>query len=520
MALLLIGVGLRVGQYAIGAALWHDELAVARNVVDKPIRALLTAPLAYVQVAPPGFLLIEKAAVTALGNNEYALRFFPLLCALASLLLFADVARRALPSGAVLLAVALFSLSPTIIGFGSQVKQYSTDVAAALLMVALTLRWWERRHAHHAVLRAALLGATGLVVAWFSQAAMLVLTGLGVALLLEVAFQRDGVTLRSIMPIAILWGAGMLGAVAWGLQTISPSTHAYMQAYWVEGFMPLPPRSGEDILWLWRAFRGFFQRQLGYPLPRLWVLFMLLGAVHLAWRRRWPALVLLGPVGVTLLASTAHQYPFSDRVSLFLLPGFMLLAVAGVDGVRHALAARWRPLGAMVVALATAAPAYALYAYYPIYPKQPMPDVLAYVQARRQPDDAVYVYHGAWHAVGYYGPRYELPLQVVVLGSCGDLRRLLSELDQFRGLRRLWVIISHVVGPLRQHETIIGYLDAIGVRLDSFVTLDRTRRPGSSAYLYDLSDPGRLRAASAETYMLPGRERGFREYPCLAAAHE
>jgi hypothetical protein len=519
IALLLVGAGLRVGQYAIGAALWHDELAVARNVVDKPIRELLTAPLAYTQVAPPGFLLIEKAAITALGNNGYALRLFPLLCALASLPLFVDVARRTLPPGAAVLAVALFSLSPTLISFGSQVKQYSTDVAVTLLMVALTLRWWERRHEDRAIPGAALLGVVGVVAVWFSQAAVLVLASLGMALLLEVGFQRDRATLWSLIPIAILWGVGVLGAVAWGLQTISPSTHAYMQAYWAEGFMPLLPRSGDDALWLWRAFRGFFQRQLGYPLPRVGMLLMLLGAVDLAWRRRWPALVVLAPLVVTLLASAAHLYPFSDRVSLFLLPGFMLLAVEGVDRVRHAVAGRWRPLGAIVVALATTAPAYTLYAYYPMYPKQPMPDVLAYVQAHRQPDDAIYVYHGAWHAVGYYGPSYGLPLQAVVLGSCGEPRRLISELDQFRGRARLWVILSHVVGPLHQRETILGYLDAIGLRRDSIVTLDRRRRPGSSAYLYDLSDPGRLRAASAETYMLPAREQG-REYPCITALNQ
>jgi hypothetical protein len=131
---------------------------------------------------------------------------------------------------------------------------------------------------------------------------------------------------------------------------------------------------------------------------------MLLGAVTLARRRRWPALVVLAPVCVTLLASAVRQYPFGDRVSLFLLPSILLLAAQGVDQVRGAVAARWRLLGAPVVALAMVAPTSALYAYYPMYPKQPMPDVLAYVQARRQPDDAVYVYY------------YELPIEAVT--SC------------------------------------------------------------------------------------------------------
>jgi uncharacterized membrane protein len=191
MALLLVGAGLRVGQYAIGAALWYDELALARSIVDKPIYELLTTPLDYGQVAPLAFLLIEKAAVMALGNSEYALRLFPLFCALASLPLFADVARRTLPAAAALFALVLFCLSPALIGFGSQVKQYSGDVAAVLLMTALTLRWWEQRHDDRAVLGAVLLGTVGLLAVWFSQAAILVLTGLGVALLLEAGIQYD-----------------------------------------------------------------------------------------------------------------------------------------------------------------------------------------------------------------------------------------------------------------------------------------------------------------------------------------
>lgn len=517
VGLLLIGAGLRIGQYAIGAALWQDELALARNIVEKPIRELLTTPLDYTQVAPPGFLLLEKAAVASFGNNEYSLRLFPLIGALISLPLFAAVARRTLLPGAALLAIALFSMSPTLIGFGSQVKQYATDVAVVLVMTALTLRWWERRATDHAVSEAVLLGTVGFVLVWFSHAAMLVIAGLGVVLLLEAACQRDRAALQKLTPIVILWALGIVGAAVWGFQSTSPSVRAYMEAYWAGGehFMPLPPQSIKDALWLWLEFFNFFRNQLHYPIPPLWVLLMLIGVLGLTRRRRWCALVLLAPVGVNLLASAARQYPFGDRVSLFLLPFILLLAVEGIDWVRQAVVAAWPSLGVSVLAIAAVVPAYALYAYYPVYSEQPMPEVLAYVQARRQPQDAVYVYHGAQHGVGYYGPRYELPLQAVVLGSCGDRRRILGDLEQFRGRARLWVIISHDVGPLKVRETILGYLDTIGARRDSIVTRDRGRRLSSSAYLYDLSDPTRLRAASAESYTLPPRGRG-REFPCVA----
>jgi hypothetical protein len=512
VAVLLIGAGLRVGQYAMGEALWYDELALARNLVEKSFHELATLPLDYAQVAPPGFLLIEKLAITVLGNNEYALRLFPLLCAVAALPLFAAVARRTLEPRTVLLAVTLFSLSSTIIGFGSQMKQYSTDVAATLLMTALTLRWWERRHVNGAVSGALLLGAVGLVAVWFSHTAVLVLAGLGVALLLEAG--RDRGSLWSLVPIAILWCAGMLAAVTLALKTMSPSTHAYMAAYWAEGFMPLPLWSGDNALWLWRAFRSYFQRQFRYPLPAAWVLLMLLGGVTLLRHRRWPALVIFGPLAVALLASASHQYPFSERVSLFLVPGSLLLVAEGADLVRYAFAALWRPVGVTVLAFAMATPVYSLYAYYPMYLKKEIRDVLAYVHAHRQPDDAVYVYYNAEHAVGYYGPRYGLPLQAVIIGHCpaGDPRRLLTELDQFRGRPRLWVIISHAVGPFRERETILGYMAAIGLERDKILT--GNGRLSSSAYLFDLSDPERLRVASANTHILPARENGIREFPC------
>jgi hypothetical protein len=513
VVLVLIGAGLRAAQYTIGAALWHDELALARNIVEKPLRELLVTPLDYTQVAPTGFLFLEKAAVTALGNNEYALRLFPLACALISLPLFADVTRRVLAPPAALLALTLFSLSPTIIGFGSQVKQYSMDVAVGLAMTALTLRWRERQGTSRSARGAVLLGMGGFIAVWFSHTTVLVLVALGLALFLEALYHKEQIYLRELFPIAILWSGGSLAILILGTH-MSASTHAYMQAYWAEGFMPLSPNSSADLLWLWRVFRGFFQAQLRYPLPGVAVLLMLLGGLALIRRRRWLALVVLGPLGVSLVVSAARQYPFGDRVSLFLLPFILLLFVEGIDRVRQAALSAWRPLGIIVIVLATSIPAYSLYAFYPSYPEQAMPEVLAYIQTRRQPGDSLYVHHGAMHALAYYGSHYGLPLEAIVQGHCGEPRKILEELDQFRGNAHLWVIISHVVGPQRERETILSYLDTIGVRRDSIVTLDRTKRPSSSAYLYDLSDPTRLHSTSAETYTLPARGQG-RDYPCV-----
>jgi hypothetical protein len=88
VALLTVGALLRIWQYAADTSFWLDEIAIAQNVVSRSFAQLLTEPLALGQVAPKGFLAVEKIATAALGSSELAFRFYALLCGLAALLLF------------------------------------------------------------------------------------------------------------------------------------------------------------------------------------------------------------------------------------------------------------------------------------------------------------------------------------------------------------------------------------------------------------------------------------------------
>src|SRR5690349_1669120 len=81
-ALVVIGIALRLWQYLAGTSLWLDEVMLSRNIVELPFGALLTQPLALDQVAPRGFLLVEKLVVLAFGPGELALRAFPAVCGL------------------------------------------------------------------------------------------------------------------------------------------------------------------------------------------------------------------------------------------------------------------------------------------------------------------------------------------------------------------------------------------------------------------------------------------------------
>ena len=135
-ALLFVGAGLRLWQYFANASLWIDEIALAENVLRRPLSALLREPLALDQVAPPGFLALAKASTAVFGESEMALRLVPLASGLLALALFPRLSRRFQPAWISVFATALFALSPTLVRYSAEFKPYSTDVAAA---VALTL---------------------------------------------------------------------------------------------------------------------------------------------------------------------------------------------------------------------------------------------------------------------------------------------------------------------------------------------------------------------------------------------
>jgi len=135
--LVVVAIALRAWAYLSDVSLWLDELLVSRNILGLPLSHLLTKPLLLDQVAPRGFLLLEKLAVVALGRNEFALRLFPFCCSIASVFLFRRLATRALGGTAGTIAFALFAIAIPFIQFGVEVKRGGE--AAAKSVGELTL---------------------------------------------------------------------------------------------------------------------------------------------------------------------------------------------------------------------------------------------------------------------------------------------------------------------------------------------------------------------------------------------
>jgi hypothetical protein len=505
-----VGIALRLVRYADNRALWLDEAMLALNLIDRGFLELLR-PLDYTQAAPPLFLLLEKLAVVGLGESEHALRLVPFLAGVTALVLFRQLAARALPGLGGLVALALFAAAEPLVFWGAEAKQYSLDVlaAVALLYVAseplLTGRLTGRR--------AATLAAIGALAVFASYPTIFVLAGIAAALVLGPLVGRR----RPSTPTLAVLAAWLLSVAV--VFIVMAATTAEIRAALAlgSGDFDTPLEIARDA---WRAF--------GHPGPfarttiGVAVLAAALGVVFL--RRRSP--FLLAALAVTLVATAAAAqadlYPFFARFILFLVPVVLLLVGAGVQELHDATAGRTRTVWVTTLLLLTIYPAGVAVQNLFDPPKvEETRDVLRPMEAKWRPGDSLFVAYLAQPALAYYaeceacgaldgtptddlrglvlssrsresekGLRAGGRLAVANVDHHVPYSRYVSYFARFRGKQRVWVLLSSGW----DHRFTAYVLDCLGRRTEAFESTN------AAAYLYDFS---RLPAGSDGC--VPGR---------------
>ena len=504
LALIGVGAALRLDVFLRDYSLTINEATIARNVLEQSWADIFVGRDSR-QAASVGFLLLEKGAATIFGAGERALRLVPLLSSLVSLVLFWSVARRALSRPAALCALSLLVLGVSFVDYAAQAQAYSTDVAMALWIALLAL---ALRQPVVDVRRATWLGIAGVATVFFSLSTTLVLAAVAATTVMLAlgADKRETRTPRLVA--AMLWGAGAaMGAIV-ALARQTPEGAAYVQRFWQRSFMPMPPDSLGDLLWLWPRLKNMFGYTGGYRATVLWIALLVLGAWSFRRRKRTDlALVLLSPFLVVIAASAAGRFPLaSGRIQLFYLPLVLIVVAEGADWFRSVLPRRYAHAGAAALALLVTLAIHGAWQGSLERGTEDMKALMQFVERHRQPQEPVYVYYGAVPAFVYYAPRYAVAGRDYTLGSCArdSARTYLREIDTFRG-RALWVLLVHASRD--EQELILRYLDAAGVRLRSTIATKPGIPDGSTAngyaYLYDLRRESAHDDVSAERYAIP-----------------
>ena len=505
-AILAFGATLRVIQYAAQGSMWLDELSIAVNVAGRDLGSLVFEALDHRQVAPPGFLGLEKLGGLLLGHREAGLRLFPWLASLAALPLFWRVATRFVSGVELVAGLLVVAASPALVWYATNAKQYSGDVAVTLLLLLLALRVDEGRSDTRG---AALAGVAGGLAILASQPAVLVAFGLCAALLVRRLSSRPRRSPAPVVALAAGWAVGAAAVTAAALLLVPSGTRGFMANAWAGSFFPFDGIDTRTFQWAPTKLLGILGHLLVYVQPKslaeegfvaTFAALAVVGAWALARQRPAPAALLAVPVAVALLAAVVRLYPLHHRPGRFVAPSLLVAAMAGAADVRARLPARVRSAAAVLVLGLFALPAVAVLVLAPPpYRSEESRPVLEALAARWRPGDAIYVYGAASLAMRFYGP----PVAWTA-GSLDrtDSRTYFRELDRVRGRPRVWFFVTH--GFPCEPEAIRSYLEAIGRERERIEDPYGNRgQRAAAAYLFDLSDPVRLARADAETHPHP-----------------
>lgn len=505
---LAFGVLFRLVQYFSNRSLWLDETLVVLNLQERTYSQLLEA-LDYNQAAPPLFLWIEKFALENLGNTEYSLRLYPLIGGLLSLIIFYHFTKSYAEGWARPIAIFLFSTLSYIAYYASDVKPYSWDVTLCLLLFMSISAVATLKPSFKRVWVAGLLGV---VSVWLSFPSILMMAGTEATNLIKLKLwqlsRADWLTLLSRrLPLYAAWlmSFGCLYVV-----NISKTlTGTSLESAWASRY----PQSWFDLLWLLDAFGQFFYHPLGFfsPADGIALIVFVVGWVYLYRTHRWRLIYLSSPFAITILASYLQQYPFRNRLILFITPYALVILAEGifllirrflsrktVSPVRRS--ARFVRVLGFVLALSLL-----MLPLGETLPKIVRPQLnhfdhvrpaIAYIHTHWQPGDKLYISPAARRLFQYYQSRFDFPAGDVIYGEVknfgsrnlaeGALERLSDNINELKAgplkdQPRVWFLLARK--PPEEEAMLIQHLDnTVGKSIET------VHYPKAVANLRDLSE--------------------------------
>jgi hypothetical protein len=334
--LVAIGVVLRLLEYTDRRLLYMDERALLKNLVELAVFDF-TSILTENQLAPPGFLVIERLMVRLPFPVVPAARLVPFLSAIASMFLIRSVARRFLAAHAVPIAVGLFALNDWLLYYSTEIKQYSTELALALTFLLLAAGPVGKSVGKPAAMtrrRMLLLVVSGAVGVWFSFPLSFTLAAIGTLLIAEAALGKQWRTTLGFVCMSLFWAASF--AVCYRVSHGILTKDRFIWDWWDFAFLPIPPQSLEGLVRVTWQLLNLLNSPSGVLTPLgvipsafLALGLFVLGAYSLGRRSLGGLYLVIAPLPFVIVASALHQYPFHGRLLIFLVPTVHLLVGEG-----------------------------------------------------------------------------------------------------------------------------------------------------------------------------------------------
>jgi hypothetical protein len=412
LLLALLGVGLDVVQWSHAAPLWVDEEMIALNVRDRALLDL-AGPLWLGQTAPLGWLVLQRTAILVAGTSELVLRFVPLVFGAWTVGAAAWIAVRWLRAPAGLLLVGMTAIGSWMSHYRFELKHYSADAFAALLLPALAAWVAEGRDSLAMRRRWTRWWAVAALLQWVANGATFVVPGCAV-LLGSIVWTRHGFrSAAAFGATGVLWVTSFALHYALSLQYGDRSSH--LRSYWANYVAPWGGLT-ETAGWIAARFEPLAAHPGGASFAAVFWIAAIAG-LALTRQRGLGLMFLSVPISGFALA-LAGFVPLHDRVALWITPALYAgIALLADEGMRQ-LTGSWRShrraalaAGAAFVSLAAwtsvdiLATGWRLLDLEPRTSNHALDDRAAtrWIMDRREPGDALISTRLGWPALWWYG---------------------------------------------------------------------------------------------------------------------
>lgn len=315
--IIILGCYFRINAYLGLRSLWHDESALACNLLYRNIFQYFGELIAQ-QSAPPLFLILTKGICVLSDYREGALRFIPLISSLLCLPVFFIFSQKFLKNRfVIILANFLFCINYNLIYYAQEFKQYSSDVLF-FMITFLCISKIDLKN--KSTLQLLGLGSLFALAPFVSVPTLFVI---GAFFIIELIRGKKEV----IKPLLIFFTPIIISFMFLYITTFLPQKTDYMLSFWNSGFLSL---SLQKNLYLIKKNLDF----QFFPNKFLLLIFILIltGFIQTAKQykikeNQYSIIICF----LVLIASALKLYPLMLRISLYILPIIIVFLVKPVD---------------------------------------------------------------------------------------------------------------------------------------------------------------------------------------------
>ncbi len=327
LLILASGILLRIVVFLQDRNLILDEVNLVRNLHERDFSALLK-PLDYQQFAPVPFILIGKMSASVFGAYEWAVRLFPFLCGLLTLVLFYKLLLKLnLLKGGVY-SLLLFASGLIYLRYATEFKQYASDQLTTVCLLLAVLEYGPTILSRGKFVFLWML--FGFLAIWTSMPSVFILAGIGCYFLIQAwKSDRRRQLITTILIVIAFWISQFAANY---ILFLKPSIGSEYLQNWHRGyFLVAFPTTADDwyhnlncLSEVWAALGGHWV--LSFIAN---IVLLLAGIYFMAKKNSAWLLVLLLPVGCLFAASMLHLYTLLPRVCLFCFPLLLVLISYG-----------------------------------------------------------------------------------------------------------------------------------------------------------------------------------------------